>query len=63
VSNAGTIELVAAAGGTRRIVRAEVKVSLFGFGRIVERMVVAEIVKSYAATTAFTNAWLARRAP
>jgi hypothetical protein len=60
VRNAGTIELVATTDGVRRIVRGEVKVSLFGFGGIVERMIVAEIEKSYASTTKLTNEWLAR---
>jgi len=61
VRTTGTIELTVAPGGTRRVVSGEVKVSLFGFGKIVERMIVAEIEKSYAATAAFTRAWLARR--
>jgi hypothetical protein len=61
VSNAGTIEFVEATGGVHRIVRGEVKVSMFGFGRIIERMIVAEIVKSYANTTRFTNEWLAKQ--
>jgi hypothetical protein len=54
VTNAGTLELLAEDRGTRRVVRGEVRVSLFGFGKIVERMVVAEIEKSYAATARFT---------
>ena len=62
VQNAGTIELVDAPSGMKRIVRGEVKVSLFGFGRVVEKMIVAEIVKSYVHTTKFTNDWLAKRA-
>ena len=62
VRNAGTIEIVEAPTGVRRIVRGEVKVSMFGFGRLIEKMVVAEIEKSYASTTRFTNEWLARRA-
>jgi hypothetical protein len=57
----GTIEFAPAPAGTRRIVNADVKVSLFGFGKLVERMIVAEIDKNYTATTAFTRAWLARR--
>jgi hypothetical protein len=61
VSNAGTIEFVQVATGVHRIVRGEVRVSLFGFGRVVEKMIVAEIVKSYANTTRFTNEWLAKR--
>lgn len=61
VKNAGTIAFTSARAGTLRTVEADVKVSAFGFGKIVERMVVAEIEKSYTATTAFTRAWLARR--
>ena len=60
VRNEGTIEFAAAGDNTRRRVEAEVKIKAFGFGGIVERMVVAEIEKNYAATTAFTRAWLAR---
>jgi len=62
VRNSGTIELVAAGRGTKRIVRGEVKVSLFGFGGLVERMIVAEIQKNYAATTKFTREWIASHA-
>ena len=61
VSNAGTIEFIDAPGGVQRIVRGEVKVSLFGFGRMIERMIVTEIKKSYENTTRFTNEWLAKR--
>ena len=60
VKNAGSIEFADADGGTRRSVRGDVKVSLFGFGGIVERMIVAEIEKSYAATTRFTLDYLAK---
>jgi hypothetical protein len=61
VTNAGTIEFADAGGDTRRTVRGEVAVRLFGFGKVVEKMIVAEIVKSYTATTAFTRDWLAGR--
>jgi hypothetical protein len=61
VRNTGTIELVATPIGVKRIVRGEVKVSLFGFGGLVERMIVAEIEKSYAATAKLTNEWLAKQ--
>ena len=60
VTNAGTIELAGVPGGTRRTVRGEVIVKLFGFGRIIERMIASEIEKSYVATTKFTNEWLRR---
>ncbi len=67
VRNAGTIEfrelgeLGNAAGGTRRVVRGEVTVKLFGFHGLVEKMIVAEIEKSYTASAAFTRDWLATR--
>ena len=61
VHNAGTIELADFEGGTRRLVRGEVKVKLFGFGGLVEKMIVAEIEKSYAATARLTREWLASR--
>jgi hypothetical protein len=61
VNNAGTIEFAPEGRGTRRSVRGDVVVKAFGFGRIVEKMIVGEIVKSYAATTAFTREWIAKR--
>jgi hypothetical protein len=61
VRNAGTIEVIASGRDVRRIVRGEVKVSLFGFGGLVERMIVAEIVKSYASTASLTNERLRAR--
>lgn len=61
VRNSGTIEFRDDHGGTARVVRGEVKVSLFGFGGLVERMIVAEIEKSYEASTRFTAEFLARR--
>jgi hypothetical protein len=60
VKNRGTLEIAEGPAGVRRIVRGEVEVSLFGFGRLVERAIVTEIEKSYAATAAFTAEWLAR---
>ena len=61
VVNAGTIEFAATPEGTRRLLRGEVKVKLFGFGGVVEKMIAAEIVKSYDATAVFINEWLAKR--
>lgn len=60
VHNRGTLEIAGDPAGVRRIVHAEISVSLFGFGRLVERMIAAEIEQSYARTAAFTAAWLAR---
>ncbi len=61
VRTAGTLEFVAVPGGMKRIVKGDVDVKLFGFGKVVEKMIVAEIEKSYAATARFTRAWLASR--
>jgi hypothetical protein len=58
VTTTGTIELEAVPGGTKRIVRGEVRVAIFAIGRIVERFIVAEIVKSYAGAARFTADWL-----
>ncbi len=60
VRNAGTIEVAASDRGVRRVVRGEVKVSLFGFGGVVERMIASEIVGSYAKTTKLMTEWIAR---
>jgi hypothetical protein len=60
VRNNGTIAFARDGDGTRRSVHGEVKVSLFGFGRLVERAVVAEIEANYARTTTFTVEYLAR---
>lgn len=61
VKTAGSLEVIEVEGGVQRVVRGEVKASLWGFGGVVEKHVVAEIVKSYAQSAAFTAAWLVRR--
>jgi hypothetical protein len=61
VRNAGTLEILDDGGGARRVVRGDVSVKLFGFGGLVERLVVAEIDKSYRNAASFTEQWLARR--
>ncbi len=62
VKTGGTLEIVAAPGGAgvTRIVRGEVSVSAFGFGRMIEKAIVAEIEKSYRGAAAFTVDWLRR---
>jgi hypothetical protein len=60
VRNTGTLEIIDVPGGVRRIIRGEVKVSMFGFGGMIEKMIVAEIEKSYASTAKLTTEWLAR---
>lgn len=61
VRSSGTIEIAPVRGGVRRTLRGEVSVALFGFGRRIERMIVAEIENSHAAQAAFTTRWLAGR--
>jgi uncharacterized protein DUF2505 len=61
VKNSGTLEIEAVPGGVRRLVRGEVKASLFGFGRLVERVIVREIEKAYETSAAFTTDWIAKR--
>ena len=59
VSLSGSVAFEAAPGGMKRVVRGEVKVTFFGFGRLVEKAIIAEIVKSYGRAAAFTTQWLA----
>jgi hypothetical protein len=61
VNNAGTIEFTDVPGGVRRVVAGEVKVAAFGFGGIIERMIVREIEANYEKTTKFTREWLAAK--
>jgi hypothetical protein len=63
VRSSGTLELAAVPGGTRRIVRGEVTVALFGLGRLVERKIIAEMEKTYAGAARFAEAWLVRGEP
>jgi hypothetical protein len=61
VEAGGTQEFEDVGGKTKRIVRGEVKVSVFGIGGIVERFVVGEVQKSYDDAAAFTRGFLERR--
>jgi hypothetical protein len=61
VKSTGTIEFAVAPTGTQRLVSGDVTVKLFGFGGRVEKMIAAEIGKSYERSTEFTRAWLALR--
>ena len=60
VKSVGTIEVTMRGGQVWRVVRAELTVRLFGFGARVERVIAAEIEKSYAKSTAFMLEWLRR---
>jgi hypothetical protein len=56
--NTGTLEVVMRGAEVHRIVRAEISVRLFGLGGRVERIVAAEIEKSYERSTSFMLEWL-----
>jgi hypothetical protein len=59
VRNSGEIAFLDDVAGTKRTVKGEAIVKLFGFGGRVEKIIVNEIVKSYEAGAAFTREWLA----
>jgi hypothetical protein len=58
----GTLHFELADGGVRRIVRGEVSIPLLGIGGLLERVVVAEVEKSYEQASAFTRKYLERMA-
>ena len=58
VDASGTIDFEDAGGRVRRVVRGGVAVSVLGIGGLVERFVVGEVEKSYAAASAFTREYL-----
>ena len=59
VKNTGTIAFLDDAAGTKRTLDGDAIVKLFGFGGRVEKIIIAEIVKNYEASAAFTREWLA----
>jgi len=61
VTNTGTITFADDPVGTRRTVKCDVKVRLFGFGGRVEKLIVREIENSYAASAKLTREWIAKR--
>jgi hypothetical protein len=61
VEASGTLEFEDSGGHVKRVVRGDVKVSVFGIGGFVERFVLGEVQKSYDDASAFTRAYLERR--
>jgi hypothetical protein len=61
IDSQGTLELVSAPGGVKRVVAGEIKVGIFGVGGIVEKFVVSDVEKSYDAAAAFTREYLKKR--
>ena len=62
VEAAGTLAFEDVGGSVKRVVRGDVKVSVFAIGGIVERFVVGDVQKSYDDASVFTKAFLERRA-
>jgi hypothetical protein len=58
VECAGTIEFRPVDGGVRRLVEGAIKVKLFGVGGMVEKLIVADIERSYVKAAAFTQRWI-----
>ncbi len=59
IDSRGTVEFKkAGSDGVTRIVSGEIKVKIFGVGKVVEKVIVAETEKSYADAGGFTQAWI-----
>lgn len=58
VDSKGTLTFRETGSGVTRIVEGDIKVKLFGVGKVVERVIVAETEKSYADAAAFTQTWI-----
>lgn len=58
VTTEGAFRFVEVDGGVLRAVDGEIKVSIFGIGGMVEKVIVADIEKSYERATAFTQHWI-----
>jgi hypothetical protein len=56
----GTLDFEAVPGGVKRILAGAIDVSLFGLGGLVEKVLVANVEKSYGDAAAFTNQWIRR---
>jgi hypothetical protein len=61
VQSTGTMEIQEVPGGVKRVVKGEIKVSIFGIGGMVEKFVVAEVEKSYGDAADFTTKWIAEK--
>jgi hypothetical protein len=62
VDASGTLVFTPEGSGVRRTVRGGVSIGLFGVGALVERFVVAEVVRSYEDAATCTRRLLAERA-
>ncbi len=62
VRSAGTIDVSMRGAEVVRVVRGELVVKLFGFGGRVEKLIAAEMARSYARSATFMREWMTRAA-
>ncbi|MEZ4272739.1 MAG: DUF2505 domain-containing protein [Myxococcota bacterium] len=58
VDTAGTFAFEEVPRGVRRLVEGEIKVKLFAVGSMIEKVIVADIDKSYNKAAEFTQRWI-----
>jgi hypothetical protein len=54
----GTFRFAALGSGVNRVVEGQIEVNVFGVGSLVEKIIVADIEKSYERAAAFTQRWI-----
>lgn len=63
VQVSGTVRFIVDGDSVRRLFQGEVRVQIFGLGKIVERIIVSEAQKRYARVDAFLAEWLGEQRP
>jgi hypothetical protein len=61
VESSGTVQFIADGAGTKRLLRGDINVKVFGLGGIIEKFVVGDVEKSYEKAAAFTREWIAAK--
>ena len=63
IESGGSLAFAQASSGVTRTLTGDVKVKIFGLGTTIERLVMAEVHKSYDAAARFTETWLKEDRP
>ncbi len=58
----GTISFAESGGAVRRVAEGEIKVKLLGVGGLIEKLVVADVEKSFKDAADFTQRWIDEKA-
>jgi len=58
IESKGTVQFIDRPDGVIRIIEGEIRVKIFGVGSMVEKLIVADVEKSYAEAASFTQKWL-----